>query len=160
MFRATPAIRAVARIELPSTRHRMTVTRSEVLSRFILDIMLDDLTEVKHFVQIEPGLELERRYLAKIFTRGLKWWLYTLLFGGILGPAVVVRCSGGRMDLNKNAFRIVRSLTEETKRDRPRSEAARAAGKLGGPARARRLTAEERRAIAIRASAARWQKST
>jgi hypothetical protein len=62
------------------------------------------------------------------------------------------------MDLNRNAFRIVQSLTEE-KKPNPRSVVARAAGKLGGPARAKRLTSVERREIATKASLARWHKS-
>ena len=62
------------------------------------------------------------------------------------------------MDVNQTAFRIVRSLTEG-KKDNPRTAAARTAGKLGGPARAKRLTKAERTAIAVKASNARWHKS-
>ena len=61
------------------------------------------------------------------------------------------------MDLNANAFRIVRQLTTETKEDK-RSVAGRAGGKLGGPARASKLTAAERRAIAVKANQARWKR--
>ncbi len=61
------------------------------------------------------------------------------------------------MDLNRNAFRIVRSLTEEIKED-PRTAAARLGGKAGGPARAERLTPEERRVIATKANRARWRR--
>jgi hypothetical protein len=61
------------------------------------------------------------------------------------------------MDLNRNAFRIVHSLTEGKKKD-PRTAAARLGGKVGGPARAQRLTPEERRAISVKANRARWHK--
>lgn len=70
-------------------------------------------------------------------------------------------CPGREMiplDLNRNAFRIVRSLTEEKKQDAPRVAVARAAGKAGGPARAKALTATRRRDIAIIANRARWHK--
>ena len=63
------------------------------------------------------------------------------------------------MDLNQTAFHIARSLTEEKKENNPRIAAARNAGKIGGPARAKRLTKAERTAIAIKASNARWHKS-
>jgi len=61
------------------------------------------------------------------------------------------------MDLNRNAFRIVKSLTEN-KKEAPRTTKARIAGRIGGPARAKSLTAVERHEIAVRASRARWQK--
>ena len=60
------------------------------------------------------------------------------------------------MDLNANAFRIVNTLTGEKKDDK-RSVAARAGGVAGGPARARKLTSEQRREIALKANKARWQ---
>jgi len=62
------------------------------------------------------------------------------------------------MDLNANAFRIVQQLTTENKEDK-RSSAARSAGKVGGPARARKLTSEQRRVIAIKANEARWKRA-
>jgi hypothetical protein len=62
------------------------------------------------------------------------------------------------LDLNRNAFRIVRSLTEEKKEDAPRVAVARKAGNVGGPARAKALTASRRWDIAIIANRARWQK--
>lgn len=62
------------------------------------------------------------------------------------------------MDLNVNAFRIVRDLTTENKEDR-RAQAARAGGRVGGPARAAKLTAQERKTIAIKASRARWNRT-
>jgi hypothetical protein len=60
------------------------------------------------------------------------------------------------MDLNVNAFRIVATITSEKKDDK-RSSAARAAGVLGGPARARKLTPEQRKEIAVKANKARWR---
>jgi len=63
------------------------------------------------------------------------------------------------MDLNKNAFRIVQSLTDDKQKDTPRTVAARAAGKSGGRARAELLTAAERHNIAVKANRARWRKA-
>ena len=63
------------------------------------------------------------------------------------------------MDLNVTAFRIVKTLTTETKDDK-RIMAARAGGKAGGPARARKLSAEQRRKIAMKANRARWKASS
>jgi hypothetical protein len=63
------------------------------------------------------------------------------------------------MDLNRNAFRIVRSLTEEKKDDSSRTVVARVAGRAGGPARAKALTATRRKEIAVIASRARWHKT-
>ena len=47
MFLATPVIRTVARIELPSTRQRTTAVLLAVESVFILTIMLDRIGNVK-----------------------------------------------------------------------------------------------------------------
>ena len=58
------------------------------------------------------------------------------------------------MDLNVSAFRIVQKLTTENKDDK-RSSAGRAGGKVGGPARALKLTPEERKAISVKANKAR-----
>jgi hypothetical protein len=63
------------------------------------------------------------------------------------------------MDINRNAFRIVQSLTEQ-KQESSRARAARKGGRAGGPARASRLSPEERRLIAQKANAARWQRPT
>jgi hypothetical protein len=63
------------------------------------------------------------------------------------------------MDLNVNAFRIVQNLTVEKKDDK-RVLAARVAGRKGGPARAAKLTAQQRKNISIRANEARWKRST
>lgn len=61
------------------------------------------------------------------------------------------------MDLNVSAFRIVRQLTTENK-DLKRSSAGRTAGKVGGPARAAKLTPERRKEIAVKANRARWKR--
>ena len=51
MFRATPVMREVARIELPSTRAATTAARSALLRTFaILNIMPERLGNVKWFV--------------------------------------------------------------------------------------------------------------
>lgn len=60
------------------------------------------------------------------------------------------------MDVNVRAFRIVQNLTTEKKEDK-RAKAARAGGTAGGPARARKLTAERRTEIAKKANRARWE---
>ena len=61
--------------------------------------------------------------------------------------------------MNTNAFRIVRSLTEEKQAENHRTVTSRAGGKIGGPARAKLLSPEERREIAAKASRARWHRS-
>lgn len=61
------------------------------------------------------------------------------------------------MDINVSAFRIVQHLTTENKDDK-RSTAARSAGQAGGKARAMKLSGEERKAIAVKANQARWQR--
>jgi len=65
------------------------------------------------------------------------------------------------VDLNANAYRIVKGLTEE-KPDpgqEQKRKSASAAGRVGGRARAKRLTAERRRQIAISGSEARWKRT-
>lgn len=61
------------------------------------------------------------------------------------------------MDLNVSAFRIVQQLTTENKDDK-RVVAARAAGRVGGPARALKLTPQRRKEIAVKANKARWKR--
>ncbi len=64
-------------------------------------------------------------------------------------------------DPNANAFRIVALATAEKpphKKDRAAVSLGRKGGKKGGPARAKALTAEQRRAIAVAAAEARWGK--
>jgi hypothetical protein len=60
------------------------------------------------------------------------------------------------MDLNTNAFRIVATLTGE-KTKKPRSVSARDSGRRGGPARAKALSPERRKEIAVKASETRWK---
>lgn len=70
-------------------------------------------------------------------------------------------------DVNELAYSIVRDLTSEepepysfylTDEDREEIARKRAAGQLGGKARASKLTAEQRQEIARRAAQARWAK--
>ena len=68
-----------------------------------------------------------------------------------------------RRDQNETAAFVVRVATgqETNPKDTPASAVsrrARAGGKKGGPARARKLTATRRRAIAKKAARARWDK--
>jgi hypothetical protein len=62
------------------------------------------------------------------------------------------------MDLNVTAFRIVQRLTEAENKEDKRTIAGRVGGRVGGPARARKLTAERRKEIADKANKARWAK--
>ena len=59
------------------------------------------------------------------------------------------------MDVNTNAFRIVKALTEEKVEAAKRAPKV-AAGKLGGKARANRLSPERRKEIARAGSQTRW----
>ena len=43
VFRLTPWVRLIARIDMPSTRHPMICARFSVLNLFILNIMLDTM---------------------------------------------------------------------------------------------------------------------
>jgi hypothetical protein len=62
-------------------------------------------------------------------------------------------------DVIGNAVRVMRIATgEEAEEIDPVKSAAAELGSRGGKARARKLTAEERSAIASRAGNARWQK--
>jgi len=64
------------------------------------------------------------------------------------------------MDLNVRAFRTVQAALAEPAEPDKRKEAARKGGLLGGPSRARSISAKRRREIAEQANAARWRKST
>ena len=64
------------------------------------------------------------------------------------------------MDLNVRAFRTVQAALAEPAGPDKRKEAARKGGLLGGPSRARSITAKRRSEIAKQASAARWKKPT
>ena len=75
------------------------------------------------------------------------------------------RSSKKREDLNETATRVVRVATGVAPGNAPRPEKNPAAvalgrlgGKKGGKARAAKLTAEERRAIAVKAAQSRWTK--
>ena len=59
------------------------------------------------------------------------------------------------MDLNTTAFRIVKSLTDDKKGSK-RTLAARAAGLVGGKARAAKLSKERQKEIAVHANQSRW----
>jgi hypothetical protein len=65
-------------------------------------------------------------------------------------------------DFNQAAYRVVRQTTEKQDPDRPKNPAAVALGKLGaskgGKARAAKLSAKRRAAIARKAAQARWRK--
>jgi hypothetical protein len=61
-------------------------------------------------------------------------------------------------DLNRRAFQIVRIATGEAE-DKKADRTAAKAGRSGGAARAKTLSADARRAIAKKAAKARWEKS-
>lgn len=63
------------------------------------------------------------------------------------------------MDMNVHAFRLVREATEESSlEDKRKRAASRRGGLSGGQARAKALSPEERKAIAVKASQARWNR--
>lgn len=62
------------------------------------------------------------------------------------------------MDLNVRAFRVVHTALSEPAVPDQRKEAARKGGLLGGPSRARAISPERRREIALKASQTRWAK--
>ena len=64
------------------------------------------------------------------------------------------------MDLNVRAFRIVQEALGESPSPEKQAKkaASRKGGLLGGPSRARSISAERRAEIAKRANAARWAK--
>ena len=63
------------------------------------------------------------------------------------------------MDLNVRAFRVVQEALKDTPTaDNARKVAARKGGLIGGPSRARSISAERRAEIAKKANAARWNK--
>lgn len=64
------------------------------------------------------------------------------------------------MDLNVRAFRTVQAALAEPVEPDKRKVAARKGGLLGGPSRARSVSAKRRIEIAAQASAVRWKKST
>jgi hypothetical protein len=63
------------------------------------------------------------------------------------------------MDVNVRAFRVVQAALSDHKEPDARKVAARKGGLVGGPSRARSISAERRREIAKAASKARWAKA-
>jgi hypothetical protein len=64
------------------------------------------------------------------------------------------------MDLNVQAFRIVKEATSEVVPNKAKLASSRKGGLKGGTARAKSITSARRVEIARKASAARWNKST
>jgi hypothetical protein len=66
------------------------------------------------------------------------------------------------MDLNVRAFRVVQAAISDTHESvvDAKKASARKGGLIGGPSRARSVSAKRRTEIAKKASAARWSKST
>lgn len=64
------------------------------------------------------------------------------------------------MDVNVRAFRVVQAALSEQKEPDARKIAASKGGRIGGPSRARSISAERRREIAQTASKARWLKTS
>lgn len=89
-----------------------------------------------------------------------------------MGFAVLVECprlynmpkrSSTPEDENETAFRVAQEATREVEDDPPAKNPAavalgRLGGKKGGPARAAKLTPEERSKIARKAAKARWDR--
>lgn len=65
-------------------------------------------------------------------------------------------------DINRLAASIVEEATEERKPDKNPAAVAlgRLGGKKGGPARAKKLTPDQRREIAKKAASSRWKTKT
>jgi hypothetical protein len=70
--------------------------------------------------------------------------------------------SSTKKDLNQTAFSIVQQVTRQAEAEPAKNPAAVALGRLGGlkggKARALKLSKSERKAIAMRAAKARWNK--
>ncbi len=71
VLRAIPVIRAVERIELPSTKHLTIAARLALFSAFILNVMLDIIQIVKHNLQY-GGYPRTGLSPLRYFSRG-KW---------------------------------------------------------------------------------------
>lgn len=63
------------------------------------------------------------------------------------------------MDLNVRAFKVVQAALSEPTAPDKRKESSRKGGLVGGPARARTVSAKRRKEIAVKASKARWSKA-
>jgi hypothetical protein len=61
------------------------------------------------------------------------------------------------MDLNVRAFRTVQAALSEPVAPNKRRQSSRKGGLRGGPARAKAVSPERRKEIALKASAARWK---
>ena len=64
------------------------------------------------------------------------------------------------MDVNVRAFRVVQAAISEHTEEDARKVSARKGGLIGGPSRAKSISAERRREIARKASKARWAKTS
>jgi hypothetical protein len=64
------------------------------------------------------------------------------------------------MDVNVRAFRVVQAALAERTEPDARKVAAQKGGLIGGPSRAKSISAERRREIAKAASKARWAKAS
>jgi len=64
------------------------------------------------------------------------------------------------MDVNVRAFRVVQAAISERTEEDERKVSARKGGLIGGPSRAKSISAARRREIAQKASKARWAKMT
>jgi hypothetical protein len=64
------------------------------------------------------------------------------------------------MDVNVRAFRVVQAALSESREPDARKIAASKGGLVGGPSRARSISAERRSEIAKKASKARWAKTS
>lgn len=64
------------------------------------------------------------------------------------------------MDVNVRAFRVVQAAISDRAEPDPRKVSARKGGLIGGPSRAKSISAERRREIAKVASKARWNKTS
>jgi hypothetical protein len=63
------------------------------------------------------------------------------------------------MDVNIRAFRVVQAAISDRTEPDARKVSARKGGLIGGPSRAKSISAERRREIAKAASKARWAKA-
>lgn len=61
------------------------------------------------------------------------------------------------MDLNVRAFRTVQAALAEQMPVNKRKQSSRKGGLQGGPARAKSITPQRRKEIALKANAARWK---
>jgi hypothetical protein len=128
----------------------------------------------------DPLLQPTSRHISPVAATAMACWpgVFGTLRGytGAVGRPLTYRYSwhaatprGDRVerDPNRIAARVVRlatgqdpKLPEDDERHAQHVESGRVGGRKGGPARAAKLTAEERSASAKRAAEARWQRSS